>query len=101
MSLTPLTQRQQSIIVANVAKAVKNIDHLNKTGYNFVYQASGFIAHYDLHGFIASYTGESLKQDLLAYARQNQWSTFRPGEQNYEYYMSKRDTYNQILAAIA
>jgi hypothetical protein len=101
MALTPLTPRQQALIVSNVLKAVKNIDNLNKTGYNFVYQCSGFIAHYDLYGFIASYTGESLKRDLLSFAGQNQWNNFRPGESNYEYYMSKRDTYNQILAAIA
>ena len=101
MSLTPLTARQQALIVANVVKAVKNIDNLNKTGYNFVYQCSGFIAHYDLYGFIASYTGESLKRDLLSYAGQNQWGNFRPGESNYEYYMSKKAVYNQILAAIA
>lgn len=101
MALTPLTPRQQALIVSNVVKAVKNIDNLNKTGYNFVYQCSGFIAHYDLYGFIASYTGESLKRDLLSYAGQNQWNNFRPGESNYEYYMSKRAVYNQILAAIA
>ena len=101
MALTPLTPRQQALIVSNVVKAVKNIDNLNKTGYNFVYQCSGFIAHYDLYGFIASYTGESLKRDLLSYAGQNQWNNFRPGESNYEYYMSKKAVYNQILAAIA
>jgi hypothetical protein len=100
MSLTPLTERQKALIVSNVVKAVKNIDNLNKTGYNFVYQCSGFIAHYDMYGFIASYTGESLKEDLISYAGQNQWKNFRPGEQNYEYYMSKADVYNRILEEI-
>ena len=100
MALTPLTERQKALIVSNVVKAVKNIDNLNKTGYNFVYQCSGFIAHYDLYGSIASYTGESLKRDLISYAGQNQWKNFRPGEQNYDYYMSKADVYNRILAQI-
>ena len=98
--MTPLTERQKTLIVSNVVKAVKNIDNLNKTGYNFVYQCSGFIAHYDMYGFIASYTGETLKQDLVSYAGQNQWKNFRPGEQNYEYYMSKADVYNRILSQI-
>jgi len=98
--MTPLTERQKALIVSNVVKAVKNIDNLNKTGYNFVYQCSGFIAHYDLYGFIASYTGETLKQDLLSYAGQNQWRNFRPGERDYEYYMSKADVYNRICAQI-
>ncbi len=98
--MTPLTERQKSLIVSNVVKACRNIDNLNKTGYNFVYQCSGFIAHYDLYGFIASYTGESLKEDLISYAGQNQWKNFRPGERDYEYYQAKADVYNRILAEI-
>jgi hypothetical protein len=100
MALTPLTERQKTLIVSNVVKAVKNIDNLNKTGYNFVYQCSGFIAHYDLYGFIASYTGESLKRDLISYAGQNQWNNFRPGERDYDYMMAKKDVYNRIIAQI-
>lgn len=100
MSLAPLTERQMTMIVNNVVKSVKNIDNLNKTGYNFVYQCSGFIAHYDLYGFIASYTGDSLKRDLISYAGQNQWSNFRQGEKHYDYYMSKKEVYNRILAEI-
>jgi hypothetical protein len=100
MALTPLTERQKTLIVSNVVKAVKNIDNLNKTGYNFVYQCSGFIAHYDLYGFIASYTGQSLKRDLISYAGQNQWNNFRPGERDYDYMMAKKDVYNRIIAQI-
>ena len=99
--MTPLTERQKTLIVNNVIKAVKNIDNLNKTGYNFLYLASGFIAHYDLYGFIASYTGKSLKQDIISYAGQNQWNNFRPGERDYDYYMAKKDVYNRILKVIA
>jgi hypothetical protein len=98
--MTPLTERQKTLIVSNVVKAVKNIDNLNKTGYNFVYQCSGFIAHYDLYGFIASYTGQSLKRDLISYAGQNQWNNFRPGERDYDYMMAKKDVYNRIIAQI-
>jgi hypothetical protein len=98
--MTPLTERQKTLIVNNVVKACKNIDNLNKTGYNFVYQASGFIAHYNLYGFIASYTGESLKRDIVSFAGQNQWNNFRPGERNYDYYMAKKDVYNRIIKEI-
>jgi hypothetical protein len=100
MSLAPLTERQKTLIVSNVVKACKNIDNLNKTGYKYLYLCSGFIAHYDLYGFIASYTGETLKRDILSYAGQNQWKNFRPGERDYDYYMSKADVYNRILAQI-
>ena len=98
--MTPLTERQKTLIVNNVVKAVKNIDNLNKTGYNFLYLCSGFIAHYDLYGFIASYTGESLKRDIVSFAGQNQWNNFRPGERDYEYMMAKKEVYNRILREI-
>ena len=100
MSLTPLTQRQQDLIVSNVVKACKNIDNLNKTGYKFIYLCSGFIAHYDLYGFIANYTGESLKRDIISFAGQNQWKNFREGERDYEYYMAKKEVYNRIVQEI-
>jgi hypothetical protein len=98
--MTPLTERQKTLIVSNVVKACKNIDNLNNTGYKYLYLCSGFIAHYNLYGFIASYTGETLKRDILSYAGQNQWKNFRPGERDYDYYMSKADVYNRIIAQI-
>jgi len=100
MSLIPLTERQKSLIVSNVVKAVRNIDSLNKTGYRYLYLCSGFIAHYDLYGFIDFYRYVSLKNDIVGFAGQNQWKNFRPGERDYEYYMSKADVYNRILAEI-
>jgi hypothetical protein len=99
--LEPFTERQKTLIVNNVVRAVKNINSLNKTGYDFVHLCPGFIAHYDLHGFRAYYTGESLKRDLISYAGQNQWQNFRPGEPYYEYYQSKKDVYNRILENIS
>jgi len=95
-----LTERQKTLIVNNVIKAVKNIDNLNKTGYNFLYLCSGFIAHYNMNGFISEYSDRSLKHDILSYAGQNQWKNFRPGEKDYEYYSAKADVYNRIVQAI-
>lgn len=101
MAITPLTERQKALIVSNVVKAVRNIDNLNRTGYKYVSLCSGFIAHYDLYGFISAYSNPgSLKRDLINNAGQNQWKNFRPGERDYEYYMSKADVYNRILAQI-
>jgi hypothetical protein len=102
MALTPLTDRQKTLIVANVVRACKDIQALNKgTGYNFLYQCSGFIAHYDLYGFIEAYREPGkLRRDILDFARQNQWSNFRPGERDYEYMMAKKDVYNRIVAQI-
>lgn len=100
MSIKPLTQRQQDLIVSNVARAVQNIDSLNRTGYKYLYLCSGFIAHYDLYGFIAHYSDRSLKQDILSYAGANEWKNFRPGDRDYEYYKSKADVYRRIVDAI-
>jgi hypothetical protein len=100
MSIKPLTETQKTRMVNNVVKACKNIESLNKTGYDFINLASGFIAHYNLNGFIEHYKHYSLKDDIIRNANQNQWNNFRQGEQNYDYYMSKKDVYNQILAKI-
>jgi hypothetical protein len=99
--LEPLTERQKTLIVNNVVKAVKNINSLNKTGYKYLYLCSGFIAHYDLYGFIDFYSYVSLKNDIIGFANQNQWKNFRPGERDYEYYQSKADVYARILEQIA
>ena len=100
MSLEALTERQKTLIVTNVVKACKNIDSLNSTGYKFISLANGFIAHYDLQGFIAEYSDRSLKQDIISYAGSNQWRNFRPGDKGYDYYMSKADVYNRIISQI-
>lgn len=96
-SIVAFTENQKVRIVNNVVRAAKgDIEKLSKQSYKFLYLCSGFIAHYDLYGFIASYTGESLKRDILVNRRMNQWSNFRPGEKDYDYYMSKADIYNRI-----
>lgn len=101
MALTPLTKVQQANIVRNVLAACKSIEKLNRTGYNFLYLANGFIAHCNLGGFKDYYRRPgSLARDILDYYRINQWSNFRPGEPNFEYYMSKRDTYNAIVEGL-
>lgn len=101
--IKPLTERQKSLIVNNVVKACKDIKQLNKTGYKFLYLASGFIAHYDINGFKAYYDDEgfftqaNLAQEILRNALHNQWHNFKPSDPNYEYYMSKKDVYNRIV----
>lgn len=100
MSLEAITERQSTLIVSNVLRACSNIEKLNGTGYKFINLASGFIAHYNLNGFIDYYTRNSLKADILANARMNQWNNFRPGDQNYDYYMSKARIYARIVEGL-
>jgi hypothetical protein len=98
--MTPLTLRQKQLITKNVLAACKDITKLNKTGYNFLYLASGFIAHYNLNGFIDYYKHHSLVQDIEGNATANQWRNFRVGEQHADYYHSKRECYNMILGGL-
>jgi hypothetical protein len=100
MALVPLTERQKTLIVNNVVKAVADITKLNRTGYGFLYLASGFIAYHNLYGFIEQFKTHDLKRDILANHRQNQWLNFRPGDNDYDYYKSKADVYNRIVEAI-
>ena len=94
--LKPITPNEQRLIVRNVIAACKDTEKLNKRGYNFLYLCSGFIAHYNLNGFKGFYSPYGLRADIARYKRNNQWQNFKPGDENYEYYKSKADTYNQI-----
>ena len=98
--LTPLTERQKTVIVNNVVRACHNIEQLNRTGYKYLNLCSGFIAHYDLYGFRAYYEDNDLRSDILDNARQNMWNNFHPGDRDYEYMMAKKDVYQRILAQI-
>jgi len=98
--MKPMTDTEKRLTAKNVLAAVKDINKLNKRGYNFLYLCSGFIAHYDINGFKAYYSDHSLHADIDRYAKQNQWSNFKPSDRDYDYYMAKRDCYNQILGGL-
>jgi hypothetical protein len=92
--LTPFTEKQKSMIVSNVLKAVDNPDKLSKQAYKYLYLCAGFIAHYDHKGFISYYQRNSLKADILQFRDWNQWRNFAPNDRDYQYYKSKADIYN-------
>jgi len=98
--MTPLTKNQQAQIAANLFAACKDIKKLNKTGYDFINQASGFIAHYNLMGFKEEYAYNSLQGDIEGNAENNQYRNFRAGERDAEYYHAKRDCYNLTLSTL-
>ena len=98
--ITPFTEKQKSMIVSNVLKAVDNPDKLSKQAYKYLYLCSGFIAHYDHGGFISYYRRNSLKADILRFKDWNQWKNFTPSDRDYQYYKSKADIYNRIVQSI-
>jgi hypothetical protein len=99
--ITPYTEKQSTMIVNNVLKAINDPAKLSKQAYKYLYLCSGFIAHYNHQGFISYYKTEGkLKKDLLDNARINQWLNFTPIDRDYQYYQSKARIYNRIINAI-
>ena len=98
--LKPFTPAQAQRIAANLATACRDISKLSGPAYRFISGCPGFIAHYDHAGFISYYSRASLRADILQLQRQNQWSNFRPGERDADYYHSKRDIYNDACRRI-
>lgn len=95
-----ITPKDQALTVKNVLLACKDITKLNKRGYNFLSLCCGFIAYYNLAGFIEYYSDNDLITDILDNASFNQWRNFSPSDKDYEYYMSKRAIYNEIVKGI-
>jgi len=100
--IKPKTEKQVKAIVKNVVAACHNINKLNKIGYDYIYLCSGFIAHYNLGGFIDYYSDNvKLTHDILEYQSMNKWTNFHPGDENYEYYHQKGEIYAMIVAELA
>jgi hypothetical protein len=98
--MKPYTPRQKALIVSSFKRIFQtnDINNLTPTAYRYIYQAGGFIAHYNLHGFRDAYQNVSdLKQDILQNQQINRWSNFYPGEENYDYYQSKGEVYAEIV----
>jgi hypothetical protein len=99
--LKRFTTLQKTRIVNNIVRACKNPDMLNRQGYQFLYLASGFIAHYNLRGFIGHYSRwPMLKNAILENQRFNQWHNFGVNDNDHGYYMDKRAIYNAICAQL-
>ena len=97
MALEPLTEKQQKSIVKNLVLACDDIYMLNQIGYKFIHNASGFIAHYDLNGFVDYYAENDLRNDIIRNASSNRYNNFKPGDQNYDYYKSRAQVYAALV----
>jgi hypothetical protein len=95
--MKPMTQREKELTSKNILAACRDINKLNKRGYDFLNRCNGFIAHYDINGFKHYYAGRNLQQDIERNAKANQWHNFRKGEEHADFYHAKRDCYNMIL----
>jgi hypothetical protein len=110
MALELIEQSKVNGILSNFRTMFKanNVFKMNRSGYGFIYLASGFIAHYNMFGFQQHY-GEQDRKNYLEYGdmtrlaleildnvEPNKWLNFRAGEENYNYMMQKADIYRQI-----
>ena len=103
MSIELLPQSQVNGIIRSLNSVFKHrdINKLTNRAYKFVMLSSGFIAHYNLHGFRDHYWNVMLlAQTILDNSYANQWHNFHPGDQDYEYYMQRKEIYNKIIELI-
>lgn len=98
--MEPITAAEEKQIVNSIKRvfAKNDIEALTKKAYNFIYLASGFIAHYDIYGFRGVYANpKDLARELIQNKEINKWENFHPGERDYEYYMSKARVYKELV----
>lgn len=98
MALKPRCEGKKNRILRSFAMVflMQDIEQLNKYAYDFINVASGFIAHYNLHGFRAHYgSSEALAEDIL-FNERNKNTNYSPNEKDYPYYKQKADMYAQI-----
>ena len=100
MMLVPYTEYQKTIIINNIVSACEDIMLLNKVGYNFIHACNGFLAHYNLTGFKMHYSRAYLDLEILRNASINKFTDVLPGDDNYNYYMSRKDIYTQIVSKL-
>lgn len=98
--IEPISEIQKNKIIKNVLAACVNIDKLNKTGYDFLYQAIGFIAHYNIEGFKGYYLDRNLRAEILYHEPTNQYLNFHPKDRYYAYYRSKAAIYKKLAGEV-
>ena len=93
-------------IINNLKKVFENnnIELLQKSTYNFLYQMGGFIAHYNHNGFMCHYSDlRDLINDLKNSSDVNNPSYYREDyfqNEQKEFYISKAETLKQIKPLI-
>lgn len=96
MALKLLTEKGKERVIKAVIRATKNVKTMTNEAYDFLYLSYGFMAHYNVYGFREYYESHCLGSDILANQEMNQYANFLKGDHNYEYYMQKKEIYNEI-----
>lgn len=98
MALEPLPQSKVNGIISNFRLIFKSgIQKMNQSAYRFIHISSGFIAHYNMYGFIETYGDAlTLAKDIINHAEPNKWLNFSPSDRDYTYMKQKAQIYKAI-----
>ena len=99
--LTPMNEKEKELTFKNIISAVRDIEKLNKRGYEHLYIMSGFIAHYNINGFIDNYRENSLKEDIVNSIKSYNYENFDNSDKDWEYYKQKIDLNNKLLQELS
>jgi hypothetical protein len=94
----PLDPEKVSRIVFNILAACRDIRCLTLESYRWLHLRAGFIAHYDLDGFIEEYqTCQNLRDNILANQIHNTSCNRSRNDRDYPYYLQQCEMYEQIV----
>jgi hypothetical protein len=99
--LKVLEAQEQEKLIKAIARSIRDTSKMDQDAYRFVSCASGFIAHFNLHGFIYEYQDKNALRDaMIRNLKTNQWNNFSPRDRDYDYMMQKKHIYNEALRRV-
>jgi hypothetical protein len=96
--LHSLDPERASRIIGNLLDACRDITRLSLEAYRWINLRAGFIAHFDLDGFIEEYqTCQNLRENILANQIHNTSCKRSGKDRDYPYYLQQCEMYQQIV----
>ena len=96
--LHPLEKETALRVLNNILAACRDITCLSLEAYRWIHLRAGFIAHFDLDGFIEEYqTCQNLRDNILANQIHNTCCNRSKKDKDYDYYLQQCDMYQQIV----
>ncbi len=96
--LHPLEPEKASRIVSGVLEACRDITRLPMESYRWLHLRAGFIARYDLQGFIEDYQScQNLRDNILVNQIHNTSCNHSRKDKDYPYYLQQCEMYQQIV----
>ena len=94
----PLEKDKALRVMNNILAACRDITCLSLEAYRWIHIKAGFIAHYDLEGFIEEFqTCQNLRDNILANQIHNTSCNRSRKDKDYPYYMQQCEMYQQIV----